>query len=308
MASEGVLQKLKQRADLADRIALELRSRIDVLKSAAASSGSSGEEEKLRKENDKLKAEINNIKLEITLAEIKNGVKQVFMPVHTPASTVNCVDNKIPETPSITNSQTAPVKQAEKKSATENGKNKKPKEAKPKKENKPKAPAVEEKIDISRLDMRVGKIVGVKKHPDADSLYVEDVDIGEEKIRTIVSGLVKHVPLDQMQDRLAVFMCNLKPAKMRGILSEGMIMCASCPEKVEILVPPPGVVIGDRVTVKDFPGQPDIQLNPKKKIWETLKPDVRTNQQRVATYKGSPFTIEGKGEVTAPTLADTQIS
>ena len=51
-------------------------------------------------------------------------------------------------------------------------------------------------MDISRLDLRVGKIVGVEKHPDADSLYVEQVDLGEGKTRTIVSGLVKHVPIN----------------------------------------------------------------------------------------------------------------
>lgn len=73
----------------------------------------------------------------------------------------------------------------------------------------------------------------VNKHPDADSLYVEEVDVGEGKTRTIVSGLVKHVPIEEMQDRIAIFMCNLKPAKMRGVLSEGMLMCASTPEKVE---------------------------------------------------------------------------
>lgn len=51
---------------------------------------------------------------------------------------------------------------------------------------------------MSRLDLRVGKIVGVKKHPDADSLYVEDVDLGEGQTRTIVSGLVKHVPIEEV--------------------------------------------------------------------------------------------------------------
>ena len=59
----------------------------------------------------------------------------------------------------------------------------------------------------------------------------------------------------QMQDRLAVFMCNLKPAKMRGVMSQGMIMCASSPEKVEILLPPPGSQIGDRVFAKDYQGK-----------------------------------------------------
>merc|ERR1719402_592431 len=163
-------------------------------------------------------------------------------------------------------------------------------------------------VDISRLDLRVGKIVGVDKHPDADSLYVEQVDLGEGKTRTIVSGLVKHVPIDAMKDRVAVFMCNLKPAKMRGVLSEGMIMCAVGKDKTEILVPPANSEIGDRVSFADYPGTPDSQLNPKKKIWETLKPDVRTNADRVATYKGCPFNIQGKGQVIAPSLADSQIS
>lgn len=58
------------------------------------------------------------------------------------------------------------------------------------------------------------------------------MDLGEGKNRTIVSGLVKHVPIEEMQNRIAIFMCNLKPAKMRGVLSEGMLMCASTPEKV----------------------------------------------------------------------------
>jgi aminoacyl tRNA synthase complex-interacting multifunctional protein 1 len=47
----------------------------------------------------------------------------------------------------------------------------------------------------------VGKIVSVKKHPDADSLYVEEIDVGEEKPRTVVSGLVKYIPLEGMQVR-----------------------------------------------------------------------------------------------------------
>ena len=69
-------------------------------------------------------------------------------------------------------------------------------EAKPKKE--PQKPAAEGPIDVSRLDMRVGCIVNVKKHPDADSLYVEDVDLGEGRIRTVISGLVKHIPLEEV--------------------------------------------------------------------------------------------------------------
>lgn len=84
-----------------------------------------------------------------------------------------------------------------------------------------------DEVTPSRLDIRVGKIVEVAKHPDADSLYVEKIDLGEEKPRTIVSGLVNFIPIEEMQNRLVVVLCNLKPAKMRGIESQGMVLCAS---------------------------------------------------------------------------------
>ena len=48
--------------------------------------------------------------------------------------------------------------------------------------------------------MRIGFIVSAKKHPDADGLYVEEVDVGEEKPRTIISGLVKHIPLEDVSE------------------------------------------------------------------------------------------------------------
>lgn len=65
------------------------------------------------------------------------------------------------------------------------------------------------------------------QHPDADSLYVEKVDVGEAEPRTVVSGLVQFVPKEDLQDRLVVVLCNLKPQKMRGIESQGMLLCAS---------------------------------------------------------------------------------
>ena len=95
---------------------------------------------------------------------------------------------------------------------------------------------------------------------DADALYLEKIECGEEKPRQVISGLVKHVPLEEMQNRMVVILCNLKPAKMRGILSEAMVMCASTPEKVEILLPPPGAAPGDLVTVPGFEGLLKIKI------------------------------------------------
>lgn len=89
------------------------------------------------------------------------------------------------------------------------------------------AAAAEAEDGPHRLDIRVGKIVDVSKHPDADTLYVEKIDLGEATPRTIVSGLAKYVPLEEMQNRSVAVLCNLKPAKMRGVESQGMVLCAS---------------------------------------------------------------------------------
>ncbi|XP_021101115.1 aminoacyl tRNA synthase complex-interacting multifunctional protein 1 isoform X3 [Heterocephalus glaber] len=162
-------------------------------------------------------------------------------------------------------------------------------------------------VDASRLDLRIGCIINAKKHPDADSLYVEEIDVGETAPKTVVSGLVNHIPLEQLQNRMVVLLCNLKPAKMRGVLSQAMVMCASSPEKVEILAPPEGSVPGDRVTFDAFPGEPDKELNPKKKIWEQIQPDLYTSDECVATYRGIPFEVKGKGVVRAQTMAKSGI-
>uniref|UniRef100_UPI0037E7D725 aminoacyl tRNA synthase complex-interacting multifunctional protein 1-like n=1 Tax=Semicossyphus pulcher TaxID=241346 RepID=UPI0037E7D725 len=165
----------------------------------------------------------------------------------------------------------------------------------------------ETNVDVSRLDLRVGRVISALQLPDTDSLHMLQVDAAEASPRTVVSGLAKHIPLDQMQNRMVVLLCNLKPAKMRGVLSQAMIMCASSPGRVEILDPPSGAVPGDRVIFQGFPGDPDKELNPKKKVWEQVLTDLRTDGQCVATYKGAAFEVIGKGVCKAQTMTDTEI-
>ena len=98
-----------------------------------------------------------------------------------------------------------------------------------------------------------------------------------------------------MQNRMVVLLCNLKPAKMRGIVSEAMVMCASTPDKVEILAPPEGAVPGDLVTVVGFEGKPDDVIKPTNKkavsVFEQVAPDLKTNAGCEATYKVISFII-----------------
>ncbi|KAL6977679.1 methionine--tRNA ligase [Sarracenia purpurea var. burkii] len=152
--------------------------------------------------------------------------------------------------------------------------------------------SAEAEISISRLDIRVALITRAQKHPDADSLYVEEIDVGESQLRTVVSGLVKYIPLEDMQNRKVCVLCNLKPATMRGIKSQAMVLAASSTDhtKVELVEPPQSVPVGERVTFPGFKGDPHDVLNPKKKVWETVQVHLHTDKELVACYKDVPFT------------------
>ncbi|KAL6755159.1 hypothetical protein V8C86DRAFT_3014427 [Haematococcus lacustris] len=167
--------------------------------------------------------------------------------------------------------------------------------------------------DITACDIRVGKIVRCEKHPDADSLYVEQIDVGEPEPRTIVSGLVGFVPLEQMQERLVLVICNLKARNMRGVKSHGMVLCASnsAHDQVEPLAPPPTSRPGERVWFGEGNAEqpPAVEANrlQKKKIWEAVQPLLRTNAQGVATFKGLPC-LTATGPVVAASLVEAAIS
>lgn len=297
--NDAVLKRLEQKGAEADQIIDYLKQQVALLKEKAILQATLREEKKLRVENAKLKKEIEELKQELIQAEIQNGVKQIPVPSGAPLQADSAVSVTVTQSTSVTTTSSSGTKEHIK---GEGGEEKKVKEKSEKKgekrEKKQQAAAASadsKPIDVSRLDLRIGCIVTAKKHPDADSLYVEEVDVGEAAPRTVVSGLVNHVPLEQMQNRMVILLCNLKPAKMRGVLSQAMVMCASSPEKVEILAPPDSSVPGDRITFDTFPGEPDKELNPKKKIWEQIQPDLHTNDECVATYKGAPFEVKGKG-------------
>jgi len=169
-------------------------------------------------------------------------------------------------------------------------------------------PATDELVP-SRLDLRVGKIVSVEKHPDADSLYVETVDLGEEKTRTVVSGLAGLVPMEALNGRIGVFLCNLKPQKMRGIESQAMLMCASSadPRAVEPLNVPEGCKPGDKVFFEGHDaGTPDTELKPKKKVWDSLQVDMKTNDECVALWKDNSM-LTAAGPIKCSSLAGAPI-
>lgn len=172
-----------------------------------------------------------------------------------------------------------------------------------------KAKAVVVEDTPARLDIRVGKIVEVAKHPEADALYVEKIDLGEETPRSVVSGLVNFVSEADMLNRMVVVLCNLKPTKFKGVESAGMVLCASIddPKQVEPLDPPSGSVPGDRVYVDGYQADQSTEiLNPKKKIWEKLQTGLLVNASGEAQWQGVSVQTS-RGCITAKTLRKAPI-
>jgi len=178
--------------------------------------------------------------------------------------------------------------------ADKQGKKKEKKEKAP----KPAKPApVEKPLSPALIDLRVGHILKAIQHPNADSLYVSTIAVGDAPgtdntseyegkiVRTVCSGLNGLIPLEEMQGRKIIAVCNLKPVTMRGIKSAAMVLAAS-PRvtegedahkgPVELVNPPDAAEAGERVYFEGWEGEPEPVLNPKKKIWETVQPGFTT--------------------------------
>ncbi|MCG4060342.1 tRNA-binding protein [Escherichia coli] len=102
--------------------------------------------------------------------------------------------------------------------------------------------------DFARLEMRVGKIVEVKRHENADKLYIVQVDVGEKTLQTVTS-LVPYYSEEELMGKTVVVLCNLQKAKMRGETSECMLLCAETDDGSEsvLLMPERMMPAGVRV-------------------------------------------------------------
>jgi len=97
-----------------------------------------------------------------------------------------------------------------------------------------------------RLDVRVARIVEVKEHPDADKLYILQVDLGDER-RQIVAGIRPNYPIDALRDRKIAVLANLEPARLRGIESRGMLLAGETDRDVALVLPPEDAPEGSQV-------------------------------------------------------------
>lgn len=99
--------------------------------------------------------------------------------------------------------------------------------------------------EFANMDLRVAKVLAAEKVEKADKLLKLEVDLGTER-RTIVSGIAKHYAPEDLVGRNVVMIVNLKPAKIRGIESRGMVLAASSGDKL-VLVEAPDMAPGSKV-------------------------------------------------------------
>ena len=102
-----------------------------------------------------------------------------------------------------------------------------------------------------KMDIRVGTVISVEDHPDAEKLYILKIDMGEEQPRQIVTNLKTVYSRDQMLNRRLLVIANLKPAKFRGVKSDGMLMALDDEEQggtaIKLLKPSADVPNGTRM-------------------------------------------------------------
>jgi len=85
--------------------------------------------------------------------------------------------------------------------------------------------------DFAKVDLRVGQVVSAERVPKADKLLLLKIDIGEEQPRQVLAGIAQYYEPEKLIDRKVVVVANLKPRKLRGFESQGMVVAASFGEE-----------------------------------------------------------------------------
>jgi methionyl-tRNA synthetase len=150
---------------------------------------------------------------------------------------------------------------------------------------------LEKKVEdiFSILNLRVAHIADVAPHPNADKLYVLQLDVGTDEKRQLVAGMKPYYSPEQLKGKHIIFISNLKPANIRGIESNGMMLAAEKDGAVKALESPEAHA-GDQVFVEGItPKTEQITIDDFQKIKMTTK-------NKAAVYNGKPLKTH-KGNV-----------
>jgi methionyl-tRNA synthetase len=85
--------------------------------------------------------------------------------------------------------------------------------------------------DFAKVDLRVGQVLSAERIPKADKLLLLKIDLGEEQPRQVLAGIAQYYDPEKIIGRKVVVVANLKPRKLRGYESQGMVVAASYGEE-----------------------------------------------------------------------------
>jgi len=102
--------------------------------------------------------------------------------------------------------------------------------------------------DFTRIDLRIGTIRKAEPHPNADRLLVLQVDIGEDESRRLVAGIRDTYDVRTLVGQQVVVVANLKPVKLRGVESRGMLLAGRDETGLSVLAPGKRLLPGTRVS------------------------------------------------------------
>jgi methionyl-tRNA synthetase len=143
---------------------------------------------------------------------------------------------------------------------------------------------------FSNLDLRVAKVVEVKDHPDADKLYVLQVDLGDIGERVLVAGMKPYYSKDELAGKNIVIVTNLKPATIRGVKSDGMLLAAGGGTDTVVLLNPGDAKPGSAVFIEGIPKEPVnvLEFEDFKRIKMTVgdKQQVKYKEKILQSEKG----------------------
>mmetsp|Transcript_34287 Transcript_34287/g.37060 ORF Transcript_34287/g.37060 Transcript_34287/m.37060 type:complete len:249 (-) Transcript_34287:238-984(-) len=176
----------------------------------------------------------------------------------------------------------------------------------------PSAEELANQPEICKLEFKVGVITKVWNHPNADKLYCEEIDVGEESgPRQIASGLRPHFTLDEMMGQRLLVVANLKAKNLVKFKSFGMVLCVAQTkedgtEAVKFVVPPESAQLGERVTFEGLPKPIALSASQveKKKVFKNCLDGMKTDADGCATWNGHKFIVGDGGEYCKSTICN----
>lgn len=168
-------------------------------------------------------------------------------------------------------------------------------------------------VSPSIAEFRIAKVIKVDNHPNADRLYVSQMQVrtvteDDSGLVQVCSGLVGLVPRETLAASRVVLVMNLKPSKMRGVQSEAMLLAADKPiddgYEVELVQPPEGQV-GQRVWFQGHDGEPLKRV--KKSKWDEIAKNLHTNSKGEVCFKESSLGYEDAAGQWHPCKVDNLI-